>query len=97
MPDIDALNIIKVNIHSIGTKQTGDSDNCCRIRTTAQREDTKQETNRVEKYYTNTDSISKSSNKNKPMVDNQLSNTLENFLPGPSYDSDKKKSAEITQ
>ena len=38
----------------------------------------------------------KSNNKNKPAVNNLLSNTLEYFFPGLSYDSDKKKSAEIT-
>ena len=97
MPDIDTLNIIKVNIHSIGTEQTGDSDSCCTNRTMVQREDTKQETNRAEKCYTNTDGISKSNNKNKPMVNNHISNTVEYFLPGLSYDSDKQKSAEDTQ
>ena len=51
MPDIDALNIIKVNIHSIGTKQAGDGDNCHTNKPTAQREDMKQETNRAEKHY----------------------------------------------
>ena len=34
MPDIHTLNFIKVNIHSIGTKHTGDSDNCCANRPT---------------------------------------------------------------
>ena len=29
MPEIDTRNIIKVNIHSISTEQTGGSDNCC--------------------------------------------------------------------
>ena len=38
MPDIDVLIIIKVNIHSIGTEQTGDSYNCCANRPTAQGE-----------------------------------------------------------
>ena len=49
MPDIDVLNIIKVNIHSICTQQTGDSDNSCANRPATQREDTKQEINRAEK------------------------------------------------
>ena len=97
MPDIDMLNIIIVNIHSIGTEQTGDSDNCCKKRPTDQREDMKQETNRAEKCYTNTDSISKYNNKYMSMVNNQLSNTVEYFLWGLSYDSDKKKSAQLTQ
>ena len=63
MPDIDKLNIIKVNIHSKGMGQTGDSDNCFANRPNTQKEDTKQETNRAEKCYTNTDSISKSNKK----------------------------------
>ena len=57
----------------------------------------KQETSRSEKCYINTDSISKSDNKNKSMVSIKLSNTLGYFLPGPNSDVDKKKSAEITQ
>ena len=77
MPDIDSLNIINVNIHSIGTEQAVDGDNCYTNKPTTQREDTKQETNRTEKCYTNTDSISKSNNKDKPMADNQLSNTVD--------------------
>ena len=96
MPDIDALNIIKVGIHSIGTEQTGDSINSCTNRLTAQREDMKQETKMAEKCHANTDSISNSNNKNRIMFNNQVSHTVEYFLLGPSYYSDKKKSAEIT-
>ena len=95
MPDIDVLNII--NIHSIGTEHDGGSDNSCTNQAAAQSADTMQETNRAEKCYTNTDNISKSDNTDKPMVNNKLSNTINYFLLGPSCDSDKKKSAEITQ
>ena len=97
MSDIDTLNIIKINIHSIGTEQTEDSDKCCTNRPTPQREDMKQDTNIAEKCYTNTDSNSKSNNKNKLTVNNQLSTTVEYSLSGPSYDNDKKKSVELTQ
>ena len=97
MPDIDVLNIIKVNILPISTEQTGDSDNCCAKRPTTQREDMKQEAERAEKSYKNTGSISKSNNKNKPMVNNKLPNTVEYFLLGPSCDIDKKRGTEITQ
>ena len=97
MSDIDLLNIINVTIHSIGTEHAEDGDNCNTNKTAAQREDTKQETNRAEKCYTNTDSIAKSNNKDKPMVNNQLSNTVDYFLPMQNYDSDEKKSAEITE
>ena len=44
MPDIDLLNIINVNIHSIGTEQAGDGDNCYTNKLTVQRQDRKQET-----------------------------------------------------
>ena len=67
MPDIDAHNLLKINFHAIGTEQTGGSDNCCKIRPTVQRKETKQETGRTEKCYTNTDSISKSNNKKNPV------------------------------
>ena len=56
-----------------------------------------QETNRTEKCYTTTDSISKSNNTDKPMVNNKLSNTIDYFLLGPNCDSDKKASSEIIQ
>ena len=39
MPDIDALNIIKINIHAISTGQTTDSDNCCANKPTVWRKD----------------------------------------------------------
>ena len=94
---MNTLNIIKVNIHAIGTEQTGDSDNCCTNRPTVQREDMKQETDEAEKCYTNTDSISLSNNKTKPIHDNKLSNIVEYFLSGLNYDSDKKRRAEMTQ
>ena len=41
-------------------------------------------------------SISKSDNKDKPSVNQKLSNTVDYFLPGPNCDGDKKKSVEIT-
>ena len=56
-----------------------------------------QETGRAEEFYTNTDSISKSDIKDKPMVINKLSNTIDYFLPGPNCNSDNRVSAEITQ
>ena len=56
-----------------------------------------QETDRTEKCYTCTESISKSDSADKPMVTNKLSNTIDHFLPCPNCDSDKKASAEITQ
>ena len=54
MPDIDTLNILKVNIHAIGAEQTRGSDNCCANICTIQRDNPKQETVKAEKYCTNT-------------------------------------------
>ena len=54
MSDIDTLNIININIHSIGREQAGDSHNCYANNPTAQREDTKQETKKAEKCYKQT-------------------------------------------
>ena len=39
MPEIDVLNIININIHSIGAEQAGDGDDCCTNKPAAQRED----------------------------------------------------------
>ena len=68
MPDTDILNIININIHSIGTEHGRGNDNCCTNKATAQSIDTAQETNRTEKCYTNTDSISKCDIIDKPTV-----------------------------
>ena len=97
MPDIDVLNIINLNIHSIGIGHDGGNDNCCTNMANAQSADTMQKTNRAEKCYTNTDNISKFDNTDMSMVNNKLSNTIDYFLLGPSHSSDKKKSGDITQ
>ena len=39
MPDIDAFNIININIHSIGTEHSGGNDNCFTNKATAQSAD----------------------------------------------------------
>ena len=64
---------------------------------TIQWDEPKQETFRAEKCYTNIDTISKANNKTKPMVKSKLSKTIEYFLSGPSYDSNKKRNAETMQ
>ena len=56
-----------------------------------------QETDKANKFYTNTDSSSKSDNTDKQKVENKLYNTIDYFLPGPSHDNDKRVSAKITQ
>ena len=69
MPDTDMLNIIKINIDSIGAEDARDSKgyaNTC----TAWETEPKQETDSVEKCYTNMDSILKlRDNITKPMVE----------------------------
>ena len=45
----------------------------------------------------NTDSNSKSNNKDKPMVTDNESSTINYFLPGPDQDNNKRVSAEITK
>ena len=40
IPDIDALNIITINIHSIGTEHGEGDDNCCTNKTAVQSTDT---------------------------------------------------------
>ena len=64
---------------------------------TIERDGLKQETVKAEKYGTNTDSISKSNNKIKPTIENRLSETIEYFLSGLRYDSNKKRSTESVQ
>ena len=91
MPDIDVLDVIKMNIHTIGAEQTRGSENCCTNMCTIQRGDPKQETVKAEKYCTNTDSISKPNNKRQPMVESRLSETIDYFLSRLSNDSDKKE------
>ena len=93
MPNIDTLNIIKIDIHAIDTEQTGGSDNCCANMHTVQTDDPKQVTVKVGKCYTNTDSISKSNNETEPTVKSKLSKTIEYFFSGLSYDSNTKRSA----
>ena len=61
-----------------------------------QSDDLKQETVKAGKYCTNTNSILKSNNKIKPMVKSRLSETIEYFLSGLNYDSNKKRNTETT-
>ena len=86
-----------INIHTIGTEQTRENDNCCANMHTREGDDLMQETVKAKKCCTNIDGISKSNNRIQPMVKSRLSDITEYFLSGPSYDSDKKRSAETTQ
>ena len=97
MPDTDVLNILKINIHVIGTEQTRGNDNCCANMQPIQGDNLIQEVVKAEKCYTNIDGISKSNNRVKPTVKSRLSDTTEYFLSGLSYESNKKRSTETTQ
>ena len=66
MPDTDTLNIIKINIDSIGAEDARYSDKWCANMHNVQGFEPKQEIGGAEKCYTNMDNISKSKdNKNK--------------------------------
>ena len=97
MSDLDMLNIINININSIGTEHGGGNDNCCTNKANSQNADMTHETDGTKKCYTNTGSISKSDNADKPTVNDKLSNTIDYFFPGPNCDSDRTVSVEITQ
>ena len=72
MPDIDMLNVLKINIHTIGAEQNRGNDNCCTNMHAIQGDDLMQETVKAEKCCTNIDSISKSNNRTKPMVKSKI-------------------------
>ena len=97
MPGTDVLNIIKINIDSIGAEDARDSKSHANIHTAWENEP-KQETNSAEKCYTNMDSISKlRENSTKPRVERKSNKTREYLLSVDTYESNKKKSAEATQ
>ena len=97
MPVIYVLNILQISIHAIGTEQTRGNDNCCANMHAWEQDDPMQKTVKAEKCYTKIDCISKSNNRIKPRVMSRISYTKEYFLSEPSYDTDKKMSAETTQ
>ena len=97
MPDTDMLNIIKINIDSVGAEDAQDSKSCANMYT-AQESEPKQETDSAEKCYTNMDNILKlRDNSTNPMVKTKCNKTTEYFLSGLIYESEKKRSAEATQ
>ena len=51
------------------------------------------EAGRPKRYYTNTDNISKSNKKDKPMVTDNVNSQINYYLPGPNQDNEKKMSA----
>ena len=97
MPDTGVVNIIKININSIVAEDARDSKSCANMQTALETEP-KQKTDIAEKCYTDMDSISKlRENNTKPMIETQSNGTMEYFLLGPPYESNKKKSADVTE
>ena len=72
MSDTDTfniINIIKINIHSIGAEDIRDDERCENLHN-IQRSNHVQDTGRTKKCYTNKDNISNSTNNNtNPMVE----------------------------
>ena len=104
MPNINIPNIININGNTIDTEESHRVNNCSpniAILQGSRHEQhyTKmmQEADRAEKCYTNRDSISNVDNKDKPMVIDEETNTINYCLPGPCQDNDKRASTEITQ
>ena len=102
MPYINTLNIININCNTTDTQETDSTSNCNKnaaIHHSLTHEqhyrNMMQEPNRAAKFYANTDSISKSDNKDKPI--DKEPNTINYFLPGPNQDNKKWGSVEITQ
>ena len=89
MPDIDVLKIMNTKVNTINIKDGSSTNNCYTNKVIPrspwheqQYANTMQETDRAEICYTSTDTISKSNNTDKPLVENKLSNTIDYFLPG---------------
>ena len=104
MPDIDMFSIININCNTIETHISDSVNNCStntaichNSRHVQHYTSMMQDADRAEKSYANTGSISEFENKDKPMVIDNESNTINYFLPGPNQDNDKRVSAEITQ
>ena len=98
------FNIITVNCNTIVTHGADSTDNWSTNTAICQTSgkmkhytNIMQEADRAEKRYSNTDSISKFENKDKPMVSDKEPNTTNYILPGPNRDNDKRVSDETTQ
>ena len=94
MPDTDALQILNINIDSIGAEDAGNTKS--NINTdAAQESNAKQETYNAVKYCANTTSISKSTKYST--ANNNATTLTKYFLLCPNYETDKRKSTELTQ
>ena len=85
MPHIETLSILAINCHTIEMKEVDDPEN--------RKTNTSQQSDVTEQYYTNTDSISKFKNEDKPMGTDNDNNSMKYFLPGPNSNNSKRVSA----
>ena len=97
MPDTDALQICNINIDSIGAEDARNTKN--NINTDATQESNANQDRYIAvKCCANTTSISKSTNNRNRSTANTNTNTpAKYFLLCPKYETDKRKSAELTQ
>ena len=92
MPDTDALNIININIHSIGAERHRIGSKWCANIHTVQGSTQIQETQGAEKCCANKTSISKSiNNSTKPMVKAEADNLTRYFIAGQNVIATKEK------
>ena len=99
---IEILGILTISCNITDMKQLDGTENC-KTNTGNSQEQTReqhyinmrQEAGTIEKYCTNTDSISKFQNKDKPMVTDN--DSIKYFLQGPNSDINKRVSTEIIQ
>ena len=100
--DIEKLDIITINCNTIDT-QAADRTNKCNInkancqcsRCEQHYKNVMQKADRPKKCHRNTDSISKSNNKYKPVATDNEKSIINYFLPGLNQDNNEKASAEI--
>ena len=95
MPDIDILNIININIHSIGTEHSGGNDPCCTNNAQEHRAQCRKQKGLRNAIQTQTVFQILTIQISQWSIINQLIQ-YDSFLLDPSCDSDKKMSAEIT-
>ena len=75
IPDTEILGILTINCNSIEEEEAYSHENC--------KTNMSQEIDATEEYYTNTDSILKSGDEDKPTVtDNDNNNNIKYSLPG---------------
>ena len=97
MLDTAALKIININIDSLDAEDT-QQDNCNTNTDAAKVSNAKQEIHGARKCFTNMDSIFKTTNNsNRSTVNPDVNTQTKYFLSCSNIETDKRKSAELTQ